>query len=864
MAMMASASSGNPYNNLNNTQIEQDLIDPDDANINDLDDPIEPTSDRAPLTGNIQTSSRNPLPQSYLNSSIPGEDRRAPTNTIDESVWDTLSRDLLAVWEKMRQVLWPKYLLGGFLRRGGGIGGAERAEGDSLAGGFRGIAGRWPDADVVLQGGMSEGLRDWDLWGPLIFCLLLSLLLSMTASSDQKTAVFSGVFAMIWVGEAVVTAQIKLLGGNISFFQSVCIIGYTLFPLVVAALLSAVHLPMVARIPVYIVLVAWSLAAGISILVQSGRDLEQVIAGDLEKTSSHAPDSSHLHPFAQDSTSDNETSERPVREKLKKASIQSMPKNNATSRVSDPSAEDKSDFHPASPLRGDSPLDRTPSPSAEPRGRLSRKRSYDDSKDTAATAADLSRNGRALEEDVKHIRKRSRDVRVAQPQDKKLVPTEQPLPEGDVTDDQSPDNEAPDKEMEDTVRSPGKKRSGEELDTDSHREQKIAATEEAKAHRRSEESERSQAPYRGDDTGPVSQKVQQEHQASNKMDQSSNQVASSTENSESTQGESRMPPPAKDQPVDTAAQKATSKVPGGFAASGFAAMSGSNASPFGNPGAASSSVFRSTPYTTSTANGRPNGFNFVQVNTQAAGDMSASPFLSSSAATSASPFAAVNGAVAKQTSFGSSTFGSGFANSAIGGSKLKSFAAPTGDLAAPKRPESSGTFISSKASDMSLDPPAEKEEDGSAGEAANEGVGVDNDEVDSRFQQQEVDTGEGGESSIFVAQRAQLYHYYQSGWHEKGKGTFKLNVGDDNAKEKKARFIMRAHQTYRVLLNQPVFKQMQVGDPKGGEPQGKRFSFAVIDDGKPVPHIVKLSDEGEAKALFNEVLRIQQDLDSQA
>lgn len=55
-----------------------------------------------------------------------------------------------------------------------------------------------------------------------------------------------------------------------SFFQSVCIIGYTLFPLVVAALLSAVHLPMIARIPVYIVLVAWSLAAGISILGGSG------------------------------------------------------------------------------------------------------------------------------------------------------------------------------------------------------------------------------------------------------------------------------------------------------------------------------------------------------------------------------------------------------------------------------------------------------------------------------------------------------------------------------------------------------------------------------------------------------------------
>lgn len=108
--------------------------------------------------------------QGYLNSAIPGEDRRAPISTLDETVWETLRRDLLAVWEKMRQVLWPKYLLGGMLNQGGGMGGAERGEGDSLAGGvptmgqLRGIVGRWPDADAVLQGGMSEGLRDWDLW----------------------------------------------------------------------------------------------------------------------------------------------------------------------------------------------------------------------------------------------------------------------------------------------------------------------------------------------------------------------------------------------------------------------------------------------------------------------------------------------------------------------------------------------------------------------------------------------------------------------------------------------------------------------------------------------------------------------------
>jgi len=270
MAMMASATSGNPYDQ-DDTIIEQDLLDDDPLGDNDY---PNTTSDRAPLTGNIGSSSSSrgaPINQSYLTSSIPGEDRRAPQNTIDESVWDTVSRDLLAVWEKMRQVLWPKYLLGGVLQRsGGGMNAAERGESQGFGRNIRGLVGRWPDADGILQGGMSDGLRDWDLWGPLIFCLLLSMFLSMRASSEQSDLVFSGVFSIVWIGEAVVTLQIKLLGGNISFMQSVSIIGYTLFPLVVAALLSAVGLPTIARVPVYIVLVAWSLAAGVSILGGSG------------------------------------------------------------------------------------------------------------------------------------------------------------------------------------------------------------------------------------------------------------------------------------------------------------------------------------------------------------------------------------------------------------------------------------------------------------------------------------------------------------------------------------------------------------------------------------------------------------------
>ena len=73
---------------------------------------------------------------------------------------------------------------------------------------------------------------------------------------------------------------------------------------------------------------------------------------------------------------------------------------------------------------------------------------------------------------------------------------------------------------------------------------------------------------------------------------------------------------------------------------------------------------------------------------------------------------------------------------------------------------------------------------------------------------------------------------------------FKLNVvvsSENPAEEQKTgRFIMRAHQTYRVLLNQTIFPHMKVGDRSGNEPSGKAFAFAVLEDGKPIPHMVKV------------------------
>ena len=190
------------------------------AALNDLDDPLGPSTSRQPLTGTIGSSSSAPLNESYLTSQIPGEDRRAAHTTIDESVWATLRRDLLAVWAKLKEVLWPRYIFGGSMFEAAeGLRGAYASLRDAGLAGARdelaGLAGRAVDPEALLaQNSLSPGLRDWDLWGPLIFCLLLSLLLSFSARPDQKDVVFSSVFALVWLGEAVVTVQIRLLGGS--------------------------------------------------------------------------------------------------------------------------------------------------------------------------------------------------------------------------------------------------------------------------------------------------------------------------------------------------------------------------------------------------------------------------------------------------------------------------------------------------------------------------------------------------------------------------------------------------------------------------------------------------------------------------
>lgn len=122
-----------------------------------------------------------------------------PELTLDEPVLDTLLRDLKGIWTKTKKVLRPN------------------------------------DSEEALK-----ELRDWDLWGPLLFCLILSTTLSFTTNSKEPSDVFTMVFSLFWLGSGVVTINAKLLQGKVSFFQTLCILGYCLFPLVLASIVLTI------------------------------------------------------------------------------------------------------------------------------------------------------------------------------------------------------------------------------------------------------------------------------------------------------------------------------------------------------------------------------------------------------------------------------------------------------------------------------------------------------------------------------------------------------------------------------------------------------------------------------------------------
>lgn len=173
----------------------------------------------------------------------------APLSTLDEPVRETIMRDVRSVASKLKVVLLP-------MERSlpyGGYAGVSQSETIDLT---------QRDKQII------ESLRDWDLWGPLVVCLGLAVLLSLKAPVGQASMVFAAVFCAVWLGSAVVTVNAQLLGGTISFFQSVCVLGYCVFPMTLAAVVVDLFkmLPLGAfsilvEIAVLIVAFMWSTRA---------------------------------------------------------------------------------------------------------------------------------------------------------------------------------------------------------------------------------------------------------------------------------------------------------------------------------------------------------------------------------------------------------------------------------------------------------------------------------------------------------------------------------------------------------------------------------------------------------------------------
>ncbi|XP_016059356.1 PREDICTED: LOW QUALITY PROTEIN: protein YIPF6 [Miniopterus natalensis] len=160
--------------------------------------------------------------------------REFDSSTLNESVQNTIMRDLKAVGKKFMHVLYPR-------------------KSNTL-------------------------LRDWDLWGPLILCVTLALMLQRGSADSENDGgpQFAEVFVIIWFGAVTITLNSKLLGGNISFFQSLCVLGYCILPLTVALLVCRLVLlaklgpiNFIVRLFVVIVMFAWSMLASTAFLADS-------------------------------------------------------------------------------------------------------------------------------------------------------------------------------------------------------------------------------------------------------------------------------------------------------------------------------------------------------------------------------------------------------------------------------------------------------------------------------------------------------------------------------------------------------------------------------------------------------------------
>ena len=81
-------------------------------------------------------------------------------------------------------------------------------------------------------------LKQWDLFGPLFFTIFLSYFLNVSKDTEQMSKTFIIVFCLMWLGGSIVTINTILLGSHITLFQSLSILGYCIFPILLASMIN--------------------------------------------------------------------------------------------------------------------------------------------------------------------------------------------------------------------------------------------------------------------------------------------------------------------------------------------------------------------------------------------------------------------------------------------------------------------------------------------------------------------------------------------------------------------------------------------------------------------------------------------------
>ena len=116
------------------------------------------------------------------------------SNTLDETILETIIRDLLLIYTKLKFVVIP-------------YGSRDKK---------------------------SHHIKQWDLWGPLILNLILACTLAL--NSEDKSQMIILIFGIFWIGGVVLFLNANFLGVKASIFQIFCLLGYCLFPLDISAI----------------------------------------------------------------------------------------------------------------------------------------------------------------------------------------------------------------------------------------------------------------------------------------------------------------------------------------------------------------------------------------------------------------------------------------------------------------------------------------------------------------------------------------------------------------------------------------------------------------------------------------------------